>query len=233
MAKLDLHVSNKYLKIDKANRLVLIAACISTVIVVFALVVSQALLKQMSYQNKVIGLKSTAAKQLKTNVESTGDLKIAYDAFENTPESVLGTADKNSKIVLDSLPSKYDFPALATSFEGIVTASGNTLTGFTGTDNEVAAEQNNIDPKPLDIPFDLTAKGNFVAAQTLIKDMQRAIRPFQITSLTITGSDDNMQIKIIGKTFYQPEKKLDIEQKVVPGPSGARSTPAASAKAAQ
>lgn len=215
MAKFEFKVSSKHLQIDKANQLILISAAVTTVIVVFSLVAANALIKQMSYQNKVIGLRSKASKQLTDNVKNAATLQTSYDAFENSSESVIGTADKNSKIVLDSLPSKYDFPALATSLEGLITVSGTAVSSINGTDNEAQAAQDSINPQPIDIPFDISARGDFTAAQKLILNMERSIRPFKITALNVSGGGNDLQVKVTATTYYQPEKKLEIEQKVI------------------
>ncbi len=220
MANFSLKISNKHLQIDKANQLILVATAITTVIVIFSLVAAQSLLKQMSYQNKVIGLRSTANKQLGDNIKSVTALKTSYDTFENSSESVIGTPDKNSKIVLDSLPSKYDFPALATSLDGLIAVSGSSATTITGVDNEAAATQDSINPEAIEIPFELSAKGDFTTAQKLILNMERSIRPLNITALTISGSGTDLAVKVTAKTFYQPEKKLEVEQKVIAGPKG-------------
>jgi hypothetical protein len=220
MAKFNLRVSTKHIQIDKANTLILVSTAITTVIVVFCLVATQALLKQMSYQNKVIGLRSTASKQLGNNVKSVTALKTSFEAFENSNESVIGTKDKNSKIVLDALPSKYDFPALATSLEGLITASGSSVTGITGTDDEAKATQNSANPTAIEIPFSIASQGSFASTQKLIENLQRSIRPFVINSLTLSGSDSQIQATVTAKTYYQPEKKLEVQQKVVAGPNG-------------
>jgi hypothetical protein len=172
----------------------------------------------MSYQNKVIGLRNTANKHLGDNIKSVTALKTSYDAFENSSESVIGTADKNSKIVLDSLPSKYDFPALATSLEGLIATSGDTIVGITGTDDEALAKQDSTAPIPIEIPFEISAKGDFSSLQKLIANMERSIRPFKVTAINVSGSGNNLQIKVTAKTYYQPEKKLEVEQKIITGP---------------
>lgn len=229
MARFDFKVSSKHLQIDKANSLMLIATAATTVIVVFSLVAANSLWKQMSYQNKVIGLKSDANQQLEKNIQEAENLKIAYDAFENSTESVIGTADKNSKIVLDALPSKYDFPALATSLEGLINGVGAKIAGINGTDNEAQAEQNSATPQAIEMPFELSADGSFATMQKLIADMHRSIRPFKITALNLTGSDGSLNAKVTAVTYYQPEKRLEVEQKIVPGPSN--STPQTSTNA--
>lgn len=230
MAGLNLKVSNKHIQIDKANSLMLIATATTTVIVVFSLVAAQSLFKQLQYQNKVIGLRNTANKQLAKNIAAVDSLKTVYDAFENSTESALGTSDKNSKIILDALPSKYDFPALTSSLEGVINGSGSAIATITGTDEEVNAEQDSINPKPINIPFEYTAKSSFTNAQKLIADMQRSIRPFHVSSLSLTGTDTDLNVKVTGKTYYQPEKQLEIEQKIIPGTDAKKTTVKATQK---
>ncbi|MFO0881877.1 MAG: type 4a pilus biogenesis protein PilO [Candidatus Saccharimonadales bacterium] len=210
-----LKFSNKHLQIDKANQFAVIAISVSVAIVIFSIVGSMALIKQMKYQNKVISLRSKANKQLVANVKAVEPLVIAYKAFDDAPESVIGTKDKNSKVILDALPSKYDFPALATSLDGLISGSGASVSGITGTDNETQAEQASSNPKATEIPFQISATGNFTTVQKLIADLQRSIRPIQVTSLDISGDSSNLQVNVSAKTYYQPERTLDLKQTVV------------------
>ena len=219
MPKFDFRQSIKHIQISKANSTMLVASALTTAIVVFSLIALNSLYKQMSYQSKVIGLRNKANKQLEANIKSVNALKISYQTFEEERESVIGTADKNSKIVLDSLPSKYDFPALATSVDGIVVDSGATTTNITGTDAEASAEQDSINPQPVDIPFEVSASGNYTVIQKLIVNMQRSIRPIKVETLKLSGNEGNMKVDISAITYYQPEKRLGIQEKVVPGPT--------------
>jgi Tfp pilus assembly protein PilO len=209
-------LSNKHLKIDKANQLILIAASISIAAVMFSVIASQALIKQMKYQNLVISKRNQANNQLAKNVKAVQPLVASYETFDGSPESVLGSKEKNSKIVLDALPSKYDFPALATSLEGIMAGSGVKIDGISGTDDEASAAQDSASPAPIEIPFSLSGTGNFGSVQKLIADLQRSIRPVQINNLSFTGSDSTLQISVSAKTYYQPERKLEIKESVVP-----------------
>jgi Tfp pilus assembly protein PilO len=215
MPRFNIRTSIKHIQIDKANTLILIAATVTTVIVVLSIVASKTLVNQISYQNKVTSLRSKANKQLEANVKSSATLVTAYETFEGSSESAIGTADKNSKIVLDALPSKYDFPALATSLEKVITDSGAKIDSIVGTDDEVLAKQESPDPTPVEMPFSITSTGNFNTAKTLISNLERSIRPIKITSVTFNGSDSSLQTTIVASTYYQPEKKLEIQQKVI------------------
>ena len=217
MARFNLRVSVKHLQIDKANSSVLVAAAITCAVVVFSIVASQSLFTQMKYQRKVIGLRDKANNQLEKNIKASAPLVAAYQTFEDATESVIGTADKNSKIVLDALPSKYDFPALATSLEGVIATTGLKIDSITGTDNEVTAEQDSLNPKPIEVPFEISATGNYLSANQLILNLERSIRPIKISTLTLSGDTNKLKVDVKAITYYQPAKKLGIEQKVIPG----------------
>jgi Tfp pilus assembly protein PilO len=216
MAKIDFRASVKHLQIDKANTMVLIATAVTTAIVVFSLVATQTLYKQLKYQNKVISMRNKANKQLVSNIKAIESLGVSYKTFDNASESIIGTSDKNSTIILNALPSKYDFPALTTSIEKIIVGSGAKVTSITGSDNEAAAEQNSINPTTVEIPFQITANGSYATIQKLITDIQRSIRPIKIISVTLSGSDNNMQCSISAVTYYQPSKSIGINEKLVP-----------------
>jgi Tfp pilus assembly protein PilO len=206
-------LSGKRVLVDKANTIVIVSAAVAAALVVFSLFASMALIKKIGYQNDVINLRKAANEQLKTNLDSTTQLVASFNAFDDTVESVIGTPDKNSKIVLDALPSKYDFPALATSLDGIITGAGLSVESITGTDEEVNAVQSSINPVPIPIPFQIIAKGTYENAQKLIADLERSIRPFNITTVDFDINDDGLvTVTISGQTAYQPAKELGIEE---------------------
>lgn len=207
--------SNKHVQIDRTYAKIVIAVAAACSAVIFCLVVSNALIKQISYQNKAIGLKNKSADQLKKNVNNVTPLVNSYEAFDSATESVLGTPANNTKIVLDALPSKYDFPALATSLEYIISQSGMVPKTISGTDNELGAEQNNANPEPIEIPFTIEGAGSYEQAKALLKKFERSIRPFSVGELTFSGSDNNMTVAIAAKTYYQPEKKLEFKQTII------------------
>lgn len=215
-------LSGKHLAVDKANTQVVIAVSVATALLVFALFASLSLAEKIKYQNKVIGKRNDAVAQLEENVKATESLVNSYVVFDSAVGSVIGSADKNSKIVLDSLPSKYDFPALATSLELIIRGAGLTVDSITGSDLEATALQSSIEPEIVPIPFQIDAAGNYGAVQQLIKDLERSIRPFKINTLQISGSDNSLKVSIAAETYYMPARELGIVEEVVKSDSGAR-----------
>jgi hypothetical protein len=120
--------TGKRLQIDQANKAVFTAVAVAVFVLIFSIVSIRSLLDLRSHQSQVIQAKRTAVKQLEANVEAVEELKIAYAEFVSRPENVIGgvatgNGDRdgdNAKIVLDSLPSIYDFPALTSSIEKLV-----------------------------------------------------------------------------------------------------------------
>jgi hypothetical protein len=217
--------SAKRIMIDKANARVVIYVSVAAFIVVFCLVATKTLVSQAAYQNKVIKVKRTAVNQLKSDIAATGQLKTAYDAFNSTPQNVLGGNPEgtgaqdgtNAKIVLDALPSSYDFPGLTTSLEALLGSQKVTINSITGTDDEVAqsGNQTSVNPTPVPIPFSTMTKGSYGDVQKVITAYERSIRPMQIVSLDISGQSSELTLSVGAQTYYQPAKSLNIKKEVV------------------
>jgi hypothetical protein len=223
MAKLT--ISTKRLQINKANGTMIALIAGTSFVLIFSVIASRALLSQRAYQSRVIAEKTKAKMQLDENVKAADKLKIAYQEFVSAPENVLGgnpagTGDKdgdNAKIVLDALPSKYDFPALTTSLEKILSDKNYKIDDISGSDDELNQKANLSSPNPVavDIPFKITVSGSYPALQTLVSAMERSIRPFHIQTIDFSGNDALLRMEIKAKSYYQPEKNLTITTKDV------------------
>lgn len=211
--------------ITKANSTIVVATSVAAFVVVFCGIASKTLISQASYQNRVISAKKKALATLEGDLSARDSLVSSYKTFVDTPQNVMGgnptgTGDRdgdNAKIVLDSLPSKYDFPALATSLEKLVKTQGLTIMGITGTDEELtqAANQTSADPQPIAMPFQIQVAGSYDAVKALVNDLERSIRPFQVNKVELSGSEGSMTAMIDAQTYYQPEKSLNIKTEVV------------------
>lgn len=205
------NTSQKRVLIDKANRTVFVAFSISAAILAFSIVATRSLYTLSRHQSRVISAKKEAAKQLKANDGEIGELISSFKAFEETPESVLGTTEKNSKIVLDSLPPKYDFPALAASLEKILTEGGYSIDSISGTDNELGeVDDDTISPTPVAVPFTLSVSGPYDKVRQLPVDLERSIRPIHIQKIALSGTATDAKVDIEAVTYYQPGKNLDV-----------------------
>jgi Tfp pilus assembly protein PilO len=223
-----MNISTKRVLIDKANTSIIIIISVASALVSFSLVASKALISQQGYQSRVIKEKVKARDQLKANSDNVKKLVSSYSDFVNQDINVIsgvksGSGDRdgdNAKIILDALPSKYDFPALASSIEKIMNVPNVSLVSFTGTDQELTLDLPTASTAPasssaVEIPITLSLKGPYVDLQNALSVLQRSIRPIQVLSLDFSGSDSSMSLSISAKTYYQPSIGLTINSRVI------------------
>lgn len=218
-------VSLKRLGVDKTNSRIVAITAGSAFLVVFFVVASQSLFTQLTYQNRVIGVKKKAVTQLEANIKARDSLVESYKAFVGTPQNLLGGVPEgngpkdgtNAQIVLDALPSKYDFPGLTSSLEKLLVAQKVKIENIGGTDEEVVQteQQAGGTGSPVEIPFELTVMGNYESIQGVINTLGLSIRPVQILTTQVTGDQEELTLTLTAKTFYQPDKALNIKTKVV------------------
>jgi hypothetical protein len=224
--------------IEKANNAVVLVTSVAAFIVVFSLVASKLLISQLSYQSRVIKAKSTALTQIKSDVTSANNLINSYEAFVSTPQNILGgnptgtgqQDGNNAKIVLDALPSQYDFPALATTLEKILTGQTTQnptvnvqVTSITGTDNALAPTAAPIATSTpianvgsaIAIPFQVSVTGDYSNIQNLINVFEHSIRPFQIDTMQLSGNQSQMVLNLSAHTYYLPATSFNIGTEVV------------------
>lgn len=224
MAKLE--NTTKRVAISKANAQMVIVLSIGAFITVFCLFAAKAVWSQNSYQARVIDAKQQTYDQLKKNIDAYNKLARAYRAFNAASTNVIGgtpggTGDNdgsNSKIILDALPSSYDFPALTSSIEKIVLKSNLKVSSITGTDDQVNQESNTkaVNPEPVEIPFSLTvSNANYAGIQKLIDSFHKSIRPMQIDKMIVSGGGDDINVTIDGHTYFMPGKEVSVTKKVI------------------
>lgn len=225
MSKSKIAGSTKRLLIDQANTRVVVLTSVAAFVLIFCGVATKTLMGQAAYQNKVIGAKRTAVNQLKADKAAVKDLQVSYKAFTGTTQNILGgnstgtgqNDGDNAKVVLDALPSAYDFPALTTSLEKLINSQQLKINSITGTDDQVAQSANasSSTPVPAPIPFQLTVEGGYANIQGLIDTFQKSIRPIQIQTMEISGDKTKLSLTVSAQTFYQPAKSLNIKSEVV------------------
>jgi virulence-associated protein VagC len=147
--------------------------------------------------------------------EAAGSIKV-----NNQTISLSGQDGDNAKIILDALPSSYDFPALISSMEKIANQDHIPLQGVGGSDQAPVAvaggpSATSGQSQPVAIPFSLTAQTDYNTVKILINDMERSIRPMDLSSISISGSGSNMQVSFQANTYYQTPISLKITQKEI------------------
>ncbi len=217
--------SMKRTLIAKTNTTIVVVTSVACFVVVFSGVASYSLLSQLQYQNKIIGAEKKALKQLKSNVKSAQSLSTSYSAFTSTPLNIIGgdphgtgaQDGSNTKIVLDALPSKYDFPALATSIENLVSSQGVTIKSISGTDDSASQSANvsSSTPSAQPMPFQVEVEGNYGSIQNVVSAFERSIRPFQDQTIELSGDQNKLTLTLSAQTFWQPSRDLSINSEVI------------------
>jgi hypothetical protein len=219
-------IGGKRLAISKSNAQMVVAVAVASFVTVFCLVAAKTVFSQNSYQSKVIAAKEKANKQLLANLKAYSSLSTSYRIFDSKNPNLLGgnisgTGDNdgtNSKLILDALPSSYNFPALTSSLEKILADRGLKVSAITGTDDEVAQQANNSSPspQPVQMPFTFTVNNaSYTSISQLTDALQHSIRPIQIDTLNLTGGVNDMTATFTAHTYYQPAKSLKITKKVI------------------
>lgn len=215
-------IMSKRLQIDKSQATMVGFIAAAVFVAVFSLVSSKALFSQVQYQNKVINKKEDARDTIEQNVDSVGDLVQSYQQFVNASPNMLdgnpkGTGEKdgdNARLVLDALPSKYDFPAVTSSVEKIVNDKKLKLEEITGVDDEV--NQKAIKESVVqEMPFQIVVSGTLGNIRQLVSTFEKSIRPFTFTKIELEGGANDMKATIDMKTYYQPAKALEVKKEVV------------------
>jgi hypothetical protein len=231
MAQLD-NLSSKRSGITQANTQMLTIVVAASVISVFCLMASHALWQTNQYRGHVISKKQAADKQLDANIVAADALVKSYNKFVSKNPNILNGSSRppadgleigpldgnNAKLVLDALPSLYDFPALTASIEKILNERKLVVTSITGLDDQVAQQANISSPTPEAVPMPFTfsiANANYGSVQEVITALQRSIRPIVIDSINVKGSNSDMILSVTAHTFYQPAKNLQITKEVV------------------
>ena len=215
----------KRLGVDKTNARIVIITSAAAFLVVFFLVASYSLFGQLTYQNRIIRAKKEAVSTLKKNIKASDSLVDSYKVFVASPENIIGGVangqgdhdGSNAKLVLDALPSKYDFPAMTASLEKIAADEKVTIQSIAGTDEEVeqAPNESSNNPEPVEMPFQVRLAGGYLEVQGVVDAFQHSIRPIQIETMQLTGDQQNLNLIVSGKTYYQPETSLKLRSKVI------------------
>jgi Tfp pilus assembly protein PilO len=214
----------KRVQIGKANRSTVVITSLAAFVLVFAIIAGRGMVNQIAYQQRVIDAKKEALATAQQDLQALDSLQAAYVEFVEADPNVLGGSldgegeldGDNAGIVLDALPSRYDFPALTSSLEELILSQNMNIVSIGGTDEEVAqSDQAGPSPQPIAIPFQVRASGSYKSVQDLVNVFARSIRPFQIQNLELSGGEDSMTVSIDASTFFQPDKVLSITEEVI------------------
>jgi len=218
------HKSIKHDIINRDSSKVVTAVGVAVFLVVFCGFAMKTLFSQSLYHNRVIGEKENTLRQLNNNVVAIEDLKQSYDSFVGEAENILGGSPSgngpidgnNAKIVLDSLPGGYNYPALSSSFEKILLEGGYDIESIGGSEDPVDLAAPTADAAPVEIPYSFGFSSDLEGTKKLLRTLERSIRPMHIDRIGIQiNSEGSISTDISLHTYYTQQKTFELGSKEV------------------
>ncbi len=205
-------------QIEKFTRTIVIFASVSLFILIFGISSINSLIARYNYQQKTIDLQKQALNNLIEDNASVNSLTKSYKKFispkiniingqSNQPNSHNG--GNNAKIILDALPSSYDFTQFITTLQNLLTSQGVVVNSISGTDASPSSNYS-IGSGVNVIPFQFSVSAPYPIIQKLITTLKESTTPIDIINVNITGSQNNLTLNATGQTYYQPAVQFKI-----------------------
>lgn len=210
-------------QIASANKLIFLWVIGAAVALSICGVAVQFLFRQAAFNQKIITEKAKTQTTLAHNITNAKELKTKVQnllADTNLAKVKASPDDTALKVVLDALPTSDDKSALASSLQQqILPKSGSVLTALT----TISQSGSITDPTAAVAPtggaqtssFDFGTTGSYDQVKNMLLDLERTIRPMNITTLSLQGSDNALTTTVQGITYYLPERTVELGKKTI------------------
>lgn len=217
MTKNNTGTSQKHMQIKKSSAQSFIAVVVASVVVSMTLVLANIMYDTSKFNSKVQGALEDTKLQLVANIEAVDSLEKSFAALQNGDNLIAKQPEdkKNSEIILDSLPSVYDFPEIASSVNRLAEISEVELVAFQGTDLGSDATNQSTLVEPIKIPFSVEVKGSYSAIAKFLLNSERNIRPIIVKSVSLSVSGNELSASVSAETSYQPAFDITIQKEVI------------------
>lgn len=215
----------KRMQIAKTNKAMFLWITLASVVVGSSLVASSFLIRQLSYNERVLTAKQETVANLNHNLTAVESLKqevLLLDANAALLAARANESDKAVQVILDALPSGANSLALGASLQDRLLSGIDGLTieslqvdQVAGVEviNSGAAITGSADNE---VTFTVTVVGPQAALQQVLRNLERSIRTIDITLLRVDGQIGEAQsMTLKGRAFYEPAKTLEFTEKVV------------------
>jgi hypothetical protein len=212
---------SKHKQVDRDRTKALVAIGFASVALVSGFIVARAFWSQANYLNKVADQKEAAVEQLNKNKESIDQLKKSYAEFiAGNPNIIGGSATgtdlqdgDNAKLVLDALPSTYDYPAFVTSVEALIRP--NKITEIKGVDDVAQQSLQDGAPTAVEMPITVTFTTSYDGFKNVMELFRRSIRPLKVNKLILGGTNNELDVTIEVASYFQSGTTMRIERNEV------------------
>jgi hypothetical protein len=216
-------ISTKQIKIDKDNRNIIIVLAITSFIIVFTIVATKSLIVIYNYQNRVSSAIQTSLTQVTVDQSNINTLETSYKDFVSKPTNIIGglssgigvNQGNNQKIIQDALPATYDGTEEVLSINNLFVGNGIKTDGVSVTGGSVTAPASGGSAASTVSPVTTASTASLVPVQVagsfsgsendlnaFITKIQNCVRPFQINSITVSGTSGNLKMDMQLTTYY-------------------------------
>jgi len=212
---------SKRQQISAAGRAMFLWVAVSAIVLSFAVVALQFFYQQWAFNNQVLTAKYTASDTLTKNLNNISSLKDNVNQLVgNSDLAASRNADDetNFQVVLDALPTSSDPTALATSIQKVIAPrSGVTLDSVSApTDTSITTTDTTTQVNaPAELRYSVVVIGNYQSIQTFLLNLEKTIRPMNVTGLSVIGSDVSLRATIDFTTYYQPTASVNVTKKAL------------------
>lgn len=222
-------------EIDKTRKQLFVWVAVASAAVVVCITVGINLFHQIQYQSKVNGELGKTEKTMKNNVTNSKKVIQAVDKLRtNEALASVNKPDGSNvfQVVLDAMPTSNDAVALSSSIQskilepstGVTINSINvesTGTGDTGestSDDASSSSSSSSDasfPTAQSINFTVSMTGSSEQIDNALKNIEKTIRPIDINSINIQGTDSKLEVTLNCTTYYTESVKFKLGEKTV------------------
>lgn len=217
-------------QIGQANRLMFLSIAGVSVVVGFSIVLIVFLGQRIWFGEKVIAEKLNTVSVLEKNLEAVPELKDNVRLL-NTNEDLKSTRLKESdpalQSVLDALPAEANSTAMASSLQNrllnnvpnivIESLKVQPVSGIETTDETVALSDSTA-PGSNTIGFSFSVSTTYTnqdGLREVLARIEKSIRPFNITTLSVESQSNRVIMTATGVGYYVPAKTVQLTDKVV------------------
>lgn len=210
----SIHIISKKAKIKQSSKTVFLTTMIAAAVVAFSLSFLNVLYGQWRFNERLHAEKEMVRDLLEDNIANAKELKQSFNALEASAPIIPGQDDRpNSTVILDALPSRYDYPALASSISELAARSSVELLNFNGDDDEVDAIEKSVRPEEQEIEYTINVQGDYTSILGFIANVENSIRPITLEKMSLSGSTAEMRATFAMITYYQPSVDLNITER--------------------
>jgi hypothetical protein len=212
-------------QISHASRMMFIWIAAVSIVVGFCIVLMVFLVQKILFGERVINEKQKTVAVLQKNLDTVQSLKDNIRVL-NTNEALQSTrlndSDPAVQSVLDALPGEANPTSMAASLQtkligGVAGVTIESLKVDSSDDAAIAAAGgNDISSNKIGFSFAVSsAAGNQTGLRQVLLNIEKSIRPFNITTLSIESQGQNIVMTATGFGYYDPAQTIQPSKKVV------------------